>query len=113
MELGKDIKDYADIRGVLFGRSQKNQMKLAPMSNFHSLSAYVDGTNFKSYFPGQLGHSYFLFPRVFYDFFSLKLIGPRRNLVWFGRNQNECISLIEQVTFQLNSYSQKLVPTQN
>ncbi len=96
-----------------FGRGQKNQINRAPMSDFHSLSTYVDRINFKSYFPRQLGHSYFLFPRVFYDFFSLKLIGPRRNLVWFGGYQNECFSLIEQLTFQLYSFSQKLVPTQN
>ncbi len=52
-----------------FGRGKKNQMKCAPMSDFKSLSTYVDCTNFKSYFPRQLGHSYFLFLRVFITFF--------------------------------------------
>ncbi len=56
--------------------AKKNQMKRAPMSNFHSLSTYVDCTNFKSYFPRLLGHSYFLFPHVFYDFFHWNSLGP-------------------------------------
>ncbi len=87
------------------GAAKKNQMKRAPMSNFHSLSTYVDHTNFKSYFPRQLGH--FFCSHVFFMFFLLKLIRPHRNLVWFGGYQNECFSLIEQLTFQLNSFSQK------
>jgi hypothetical protein len=34
----------------------KKKINHAPMSDFHSLSTYVDSTKFKSYFPRQLHH---------------------------------------------------------
>jgi hypothetical protein len=55
----------------------------------------------------------FLFPHVFCDFFCWNSLGPIEILYGLGGYQNEWFSLIEQLTFQLNSFSQKLVPTQN
>ncbi len=63
---------------------QKKHINRRPMSNFHSLSTYVDCTNFKSYFPRLWGRDYFLFLHLFMIFFIEKLIGSCRNLVWFG-----------------------------
>jgi hypothetical protein len=95
------------------GAAKKNQINHAPMCNFHSLSTYLVRTNFKIYFPRQLGHSYFLFPRVFMFFFHWNSLGPVEISYGFGGDQNECFSLIEHLTFQLNSFSQKLVHTKN
>ncbi len=67
---------------ISFGCGQKNQMKRVPMSDFHSLSTYVDHTNYKSCFPRQLRHSYFLSSHVFYDFFHWNSLGPVE--IWYG-----------------------------
>jgi hypothetical protein len=58
------------------GAAKINQMRRAPMSDVHSLSTYVDCTNFKSYFPRQMGHSYFLSRVFFYDFFIETHLAP-------------------------------------
>jgi hypothetical protein len=46
-------------------------------------------------------------PACIYDFFHWRAHWALLNLVWFGGYQNECFSLIEQLTFQVNSFSQK------
>jgi hypothetical protein len=96
------------INRLLFGRSQKKISRPRSHEQF-SLTFYICRPyKLQSYFPRWLGHSYFFFPTCFLWFFSLKLIGPRRNLVWFGGYQNECFSLIEQLTFlftKIDSYT--------
>ncbi len=84
---------------LLFGRGQKNRLNRAPMSNFHSLSTYVDHTNYKSYFPRQLGHSYFVFPHVFYDFFHWNSLGPVEILNGLGGTKMSVFHSLSNLLF--------------
>ncbi len=95
------------------GQGRFNQINRSPMSNFHSLSTYVDHTNFKSYFPRQLGHFYFLFLCVFYDFFHWNSLGPIEISYGMGVTKMSVFHLLSNllfnwIPFHKNQFLQKI-----